>query len=238
MKPILKTSIENHRGHTVLGFAADTSPLVVDCGAHKGEFAQSVAAAWGARCHSIEASPALFETLDLPDGTKGYNFAVSGKDGEITFTISDNPEASHIGSTSRSGDAQEITVPTRSLAGFLDSLDEEHIDLLKLDIEGAEVSALGGLTDQHLKRIGQITVEFHDFCGYVKSEEVDASIARLKAAGFVAIHFSHHTRGDVLLINSAHHRLSATDKLRIGTIERNIRGFKRIIDRIRKKLPT
>lgn len=231
MKPILKSSIENHRGHTVLGFAADMSPLVVDCGAHKGEFAQSVVAAWRARCHSIEASPILFETLDLPTGTKGYNFAVSGEDGEITFTISDNPEASHIGFTSRSGDAQQITVPARSLAGFFDSLGEEDIDLLKLDIEGAEIAALASLTDQHLNRIGQITVEFHDFCGYVKPEEVDAAIARLEAAGFIAISFSHHTRGDVLLVNSAHHRLSAMDRLRIGTIERNLLGLRRMLKR-------
>ena len=231
MKPILKTNIENHRGHTVLGFASNAFPLVVDCGAHKGEFAQSVVAAWGARCHSIEASPVLFETLNLPEGAQGYNFAISGEDGNITFTISDNPEASHIGPTGRNGDSQEITVPTRSLAGFLDSLDEEDIDLLKLDIEGAEISALCSLTDLHLKRIGQITVEFHDFCDYVKREEVDRAIVRLKAAGFVVIIFSHHTRGDVLMVNRAHHRLSRMDRLRIGTIERNLLGLQRMLKR-------
>lgn len=231
MKPINKKSVENHRGHTVLGFAANASPLVVDCGAHKGEFAQSVAAAWAARCHSIEASPVLFETLDLPQGTQGYNFAVSGEDGEITFTISDNPEASHIGATSHSSDAHEITVPARSLAGFLDSLGDEDIDLLKLDIEGAEIAALESLTDRHLSRIGQITIEFHDFCGYVKPKQVDAAIARLQAAGFVVISFSHHTRGDVLMVNSAHHKLSSYDKLRIGVVERNMAGLKRILSR-------
>lgn len=231
MKPIIKNSVENHRGHTVLGFAGNAGPLVVDCGAHKGEFAHSVVAAWGARCHSIEASPVLFETLDLPAGAKGYNFAVSGEDGEITFTISDNPEASHIGAPSRSGETQEITVPTRSLAGFLDSLGDEHIDLLKLDIEGAEIAALESLTDSHLARIGQITAEFHDFCGYVTSEQVDAAIARLEAAGFVAISFSHHTRGDVLLVNSAHHPLSGYDRMRIGVVERNLLGLKRILKR-------
>jgi FkbM family methyltransferase len=231
MKPILKASIENHRGHTVLGFAANTSPLVVDCGAHKGEFAQSVVAAWRAQCHSIEASPVLFETLILPEGAKGYNFAVSGEDGEMIFTISDNPEASHIGAASRSGDVQEITVPARSLAGFLDSLGEEDIDLLKLDIEGAEIAALDSLTGRHLARIGQITAEFHDFCGYVNSEQVDAVIARFKAAGFVIFSFSHYTRGDVLMVNSSHHSLSGCDRLRIGVYARNLLGLKRIFRR-------
>ena len=231
MTPIRRDSIENHRGHTVLGFAPGSAPLVIDCGAHKGEFAESVHAAWGARCHSVEASPALFANLALPAGATGYNFAVAGEDGEVSFTLSDNPEASHVGAGDGSDDGQRITVPARSLAGFLDEVAPGAIDLLKLDIEGSEIAALAGLSDRHLARIGQITAEFHDFCGYVTGGEVDAAIERLGDAGFAVFPFSWHTRGDVLMVNQALHPLSAIDRFRIGKVERYRRGLRRVLQR-------
>lgn len=231
MIPICRDRVENHRGHTVLGFAPGSKPLVIDCGAHKGEFADSVYAAWGARCHSIEASPALFANMDLPPGANGYNFAVGGSDGEVSFTLSDNPEASHVGSGGHVGDRRQITVPARSLAGFLDEVSPAGVDLLKLDIEGAEIAALQGLEDRHLARIGQITVEFHDFCGYVTSSEVDAAIERLRGAGFAVFPFSYHTRGDVLMVNQALHPLSAIDRFRIGRVERYRRALGRVLQR-------
>ena len=229
--PVRKDSVENYRGHTVLGYAPGSAPLVIDCGAHKGEFATSVHAAWGARCHSIEASPALFATLDLPPGSVAHNFAVTDHDGEISFTLSDNPEASHVGTSATAVDEQRITVPARSLAGFLDEVAPDGVDLLKLDIEGAEIAALAGLSDRHLGRIGQITSEFHDFCGYVSSAEVDAAIKRLRAANFAVFPFSYHTRGDVLMVNQAWHPLSALDRLRIGQVERFRRGLGRVLQR-------
>lgn len=231
MTPICRDSIENHRGHTVLGFAPGSAPLVIDCGAHKGEFAASVHEAWGARCHSIEASPLLYANLDLPAGAAGYNFAVAGEDGEVNFDLLDNPEASHVGAEDGFGQGQRITVPSRSLAGFLDEVAPGAIDLLKLDIEGSEIAALAGLSDRHLARIGQITAEFHDFCGYVTGGEVDAAIARLRGAGFAVFNFSFHTRGDVLMVNQALHPLSAIDRFRIGQVERYRRGLRRVLQR-------
>ena len=231
MIPIVRHCIENHRGHTVLGFAPGSAPLVIDCGAHKGEFAESVHRAWGARCHSIEASPALFADLALPAGAIGYNFAVAGSDGQVSFTLSDNPEASHVGGGNGSGDGDAISIPARSLAGFLDEVAPDAIDLLKLDIEGSEIAALDGLSDRHLARIGQITAEFHDFCGYVTASQVDTAIARLRAAGFAIFPFSWHTRGDVLMVNQALHPLSALDRFRIGTLERYRRGLRRVLRR-------
>ena len=231
MIPICRDLIQSHRGHTMLGFTPGSEPLVIDCGAHKGEFATAIHAAWRARCHSVEASPRLYADLVLPPGAIGYNFAVSGSDGEVSFALNDNPEASHVGSGNRVGDFEKIAVPARSLAGFLDEVSPGDIDLLKLDIEGSEIAALQSLDERHLARIGQITAEFHDFCGYVTSSEVDASIARLRDFGFAVFSFSFHTRGDVLMVNQSLHPLSAIDRFRIGQVERYRRGFARVLQR-------
>ncbi len=39
----------------------------------------------------------------------------------------------------------------------------DRIDLLKIDIEGAEIGMFDDCTDEELSSIGQITVEFHAF---------------------------------------------------------------------------
>lgn len=225
MVPISKGRVESHRGHTVIGFPRHASPLVIDCGAHKGEFAASVCAAWDARCLSIEASPVLFEALSLPPKATGFNLAIAGEDGEVSFAISDNPEGSFVGQGG-SGERQ-VTVPARGLAAFLDENAPGDIDLLKLDIEGAEIPALASLSARQLDRIGQISCEFHDFCGYATSQQVDAAIGQLQAAGFEMINFAVFTRGDVLFVNRRHHRLGLTDRLRLKYWERIKRGIQR-----------
>lgn len=226
LRPISR--LENHRGHTVLGYAAGSAPLVVDCGSHKGEFATSVSAAWGARCHSIEAAPDLAAKLDVPAGTVTHHFAVSGEDGEIPFQLTDNAEGSHF--TDEMGEGC-VMVPQRHLGRFLDEVAPEGLDLLKLDIEGAEIPALECLTDVQLARISQITCEFHDFCGYVTPQAVDAAIARLEAAGFAVFPFSWHTRGDVLFVNRSRVPLGLAARLRIAAY-RYAKGLGRVLARV------
>lgn len=232
MTSILRSKLENHRGHTVLAFAKGSEPLVVDGGSHRGEFSTSVNAAWGARCHSIEASPALFPKLDLPKSAVAHHFAVSGTDGTITFAISDNPEASHVVDGAPAADeAGQVTVPARSLGNFLTEVAPDGLDLLKLDVEGAEIAALASVTDEQLARIAQITVEFHNFCGYVTVEEVERTIERLRALDFEVFNFAYYVHTDVLFVNRRLVKLSAWDRFRIGVWYRLSRGVGRVIAR-------
>lgn len=220
--------LENHRGHTVLAYPKGSAPPVVDCGAHKGEFATSVCAVWGARCHSIEAAPGLAAQLDVPAGTSTHHFAVSGEDGEIPFQLTDNAEGSHFKDEMGEGC---VMVPQRHLGRFLAEVAPDGPDVLKLDIEGAEIPALQSLSDAQLARITQITCEFHDFCGYVTAQAVDEAIARLERAGFAVFPFSWHTRGDVLFVNRRIVPLGPVARLRIAAY-RYARGFGRILSRL------
>jgi hypothetical protein len=58
------------------------------------------------------------------------------------------------------------------LKDLLDHLQLPRIDLLKADIEGAEISMLTACPDEVLGRIAQIGIEFHDFCGITPAAEV------------------------------------------------------------------
>ena len=205
--------IERYRGHTVLAYPAASKPVVADCGAHKGEFSAAVNRAWGAVCHAAEPTPGLFRGLAIAPPGKAYNFAIFGTDGHVSFKLSDNPEASSI---VEEGDNGSVQVQARSLSGFLGDIG--HVDLLKMDIEGAEIAAFDNLSDADLQRIGQITVEFHDFCGAASVSDVKRIIQRLKRCGFYAFKFSFFTRGDMLFVNSRLAPMSIADRVRIGMV--------------------
>jgi len=75
-----------------------------------------------------------------------------------------------------------IKVQLRSLVSIMHELNHSHIDLLKMDIEGAEYDVLNSAR-QILSLIKQICVEFHPAKGIVIADE----IAKLTAFGFLLV---------------------------------------------------
>jgi len=57
---------------------------------------------------------------------------------------------------------QTVLVPVRSLSTLIDNAGIEHINLLKLDVEGSEYDALQGVQDEHWSMIDQLVIEVHD----------------------------------------------------------------------------
>jgi FkbM family methyltransferase len=53
----------------------------------------------------------------------------------------------------------------RTLSGVLDEQGVERIDLLKIDVQKAELAVLQGIRDEHWPRIGQVVLEVHDLDG-------------------------------------------------------------------------
>ena len=70
-----------------------------------------------------------------------------------------------------------------------------------MDIEGAELSAIGQASDGVLLSISQITVEFHGFLYPETEEQISKTKERLQSLGFTAIDFSRWRNGDVLFLN-------------------------------------
>ena len=76
-----------------------------------------------------------------------------------------------------------ITLPVRRLAAIMDSLDHDHVDLLKLDIEGAEYAVIQDLLPSGV-RPAQILVEFHHRFFRVGIERTQAAVAALRSMGY------------------------------------------------------
>jgi FkbM family methyltransferase len=156
-------------------FGPPATGTVIDAGAHVGLF--SLIAAQHAECVvALEPDPinrdvlALNRRLNRSDRIVIEPAALWSQDGEMPFRTSWHSTGGRVGSDG------ELRVRTRSL----DSLIAEHgdVDLLKLDIEGAEFEVLPAA--RQLRRVARIVAELH-----VGDDGEDRPIVRaLEASGF------------------------------------------------------
>ncbi len=217
------------RGHYLWTVPLAGQSVVIDAGAHRGEFSAEIMTRFGCQCHLIEANPMLAEKLSVPGAASITNAALAARDGRTTFHNNDNPEggsivpngapisksASGLPDAARRADWEigaptAVEVETISLPRFMERIGVEKIDLLKLDIEGAEFDLIASTPESVLRRVNQITVEFHDFQARFAGQRLfESARARLKALGFICCVMSFRTNGDVLFLNRERLRLGA-----------------------------
>jgi FkbM family methyltransferase len=225
--PLRFAQVENHTLCT--SFLGPTS-TVLDLGCNKGAFIRSMRQTYGCRCFAVEPNPGLFERLSLMSDIQAFNYAVAGSEGEVDFSLAANDEASSIVRSDSGGVGNRVKVKTIGLAGLLRQMGVEYVDLLKVDIEGAEIEMFDAMPDSIAPAFGQLTVEFHDFCGVPISaiERVSKKLAKL---GYVGIKFSRHTYGNVWFVNTRRLKVSRLDLAYAKYIYRNLAGAGRILSR-------
>jgi FkbM family methyltransferase len=188
------------RGHHIWLTPMTNNSVVIDAGAHRGEFSAEIIRRFGCQCHVVEANPDFAETLSLIAARSITIAALSAADGRATFHLSQNPE----GSSLFDGDSSTTTIEVEeiSLPMLMKRIGVEEIDLLKLDIEGAEFELIASTPDDVLRRIKQITVEFHDFKPQFRDRGLfETARERLNDLGFVCCNMAFRSHGDVLFLS-------------------------------------
>jgi FkbM family methyltransferase len=219
--------IENH---TICTSFLGPSSTVLDLGCNKGAFIRSMRETYGCGCFAVEPNPRLFERLNLMSDVHAFNYAVAGSAGEVDFCLTENDEASSIVRSCGDAVGDMVRVKTIGLAGLLEQMRVEYVDLLKVDIEGAEIEMFDAMPDRIAAAFGQLTVEFHDFCG-VPVAAIERVQQRLGKLGYAAIKFSRHTYGNVWFVNTRRLNVSQLDLARAKYIYRNLAGARRILAR-------
>jgi FkbM family methyltransferase len=131
---------------------------------------------------AFEPDPTIFAALEWNcrqwdlTGVELINRAVWTQAGEMSFW----PEGSDSGRLLPRNESEvpsRITVETVCLRDFLN----RPIDLLKLDIEGAEVDVLIDCAD-HLNQVDHLFMDYHSFVG--QPQRLDDLLRVLRSAGF------------------------------------------------------
>jgi FkbM family methyltransferase len=214
------TGIVSIHGHHVFAPGLGASSVVIDAGANIGAFARQMVERFGCRCYALEPVPELLEQIAEEPRLRRVPLALGGATGEVVLHLSGNPEAHSVQARIAEHFGSRGTLVAR-LSTLEDFFVEERLDgadLLKLDIEGAEIAVLEAVSDATLARIGQITVEFHDHLGGCPDgSAIKALQRRLRRAGFLCLVMSrpsgHH--GDTLFINRRRSRLSPGTRLNL-----------------------
>ncbi len=124
----------------------------LDVGANIGYYS-IVAAARCARVYAFEPVPKLFEALqrnvDLNPDFKilPQQVALTRYTGPTAFFVVDDPANQGLSSLNELPEAVAITIQAQTLDDFVREQKLQHVDLMKVDVEGAEEQVFQGGTD-------------------------------------------------------------------------------------------
>jgi len=157
-------------------------PRIMDLGANCGLSALFFLLRYPeAHLTCVEADPSLFAILQENVGAFATRHSVN------FFHAAISPSAGQVDFHATGADSGRLlphaTLPSkihRIPAVTLDSLVNDPIDFLKMDIEGAETDVL--LSFNRLDRLARIFVEYHSFLR--QTQRLDELLARLRGAGF------------------------------------------------------
>jgi FkbM family methyltransferase len=218
------------RGHHFYADLISSDCVVLDLGSHLGQFSQEISNISGCKCYAVEALPALYEKIAETPLIRKFNYAISSSNQPIDFCVTENQEANHIAQITTDDPSQKITVEGISIEKFLSQQNIQGVDLMKVDIEGAEIELFKSMSDETIGKIKQITIEFHDFIFNI-GKEVEEIKQRLKALGFTIVVFSRQNNGDVLCINKKLCKIPFFRFIYIIYFAKYIRGSIRMIER-------
>jgi len=201
------------KGHSFILRKIGQQPLVVDIGMNRGKFSEYFLKERAeAVCCGVESDSQLCFDLASENRFKVDNVAIAGHSGagEI-YRVRSTSDPGYFGSpwsTIKDPDweiMESSDVDYLSLEKYINqTLDEEgkvFVDLLKMDIEGAEIAALNSLKIETLQKIKQITVEFHEFMFPSQKSDITDLSNVIKKQGFYFYDLSiNEDKRDVLFI--------------------------------------
>jgi FkbM family methyltransferase len=191
-------SLEIIEDHLLWPTAIPLGARVIDCGANVGEFSRKMVHRFQADCVALEPVASYCEEIKKP--IQAMQIALASRCGHRQFRVSEHPlESSFIQSDCHNSKA--IGVNTTTLPVLMSELGWHHVDVVKIDIEGAEIEALDACRDDTLSAIGQLTVEFHDFNQMVTIVDVKRVVMRLRALGFYSFSRFRGCYYDTLFVN-------------------------------------
>jgi len=127
----------------------------------------------------------------VPREFKLFHYAIADYNGTEQFFPHDNPDfVAHSLIPRKATAEQAVEVQVRTLDSVMSELGHDHIDLLKMDIEGSEYAVVESLLCQNVD-VRQLLVEFHHLDRHtdgMNATRTKGAIRKLNRAGFKIFH--------------------------------------------------
>jgi len=156
-------------------------------------FDLSLIETYGCHVYAFDPTPksiAWVNRQDLPPQFHFFDYGISDYDGDVLFNPPVNPD--HVSYTllARPETASvALQVPVYQLQTIMDLLGHARVDLLKLDVEGAEYAVLQQIGQLQVD-ITQLLVEFHHRFESVGWRQTEAAIKLLNQGGYKTFYVS------------------------------------------------
>lgn len=181
-------------GWTICPENLDAESVVYSFGVGNNlSFDVSLVRRFGFRVHAFDPTPeviAWFHARGWPPEIQFHECGLADFDGEAPFSPDPNPkEVSHTIMGRTGPRAPTAVVPVHRLSTLMARLGHSRIDLLKMDIEGAEYGVIEQIVAEGLP-VRQLLVEFHHRFPNIGKPRTIAAIRLLKGAGYRVFHVS------------------------------------------------
>lgn len=152
--------------------------MVFDIGGYMGDYSAAIRNRYDSECYLFEPVPHFYEEccrrFDGDSKVHCYPFGLSGTDETLKIALQNDASSTFF--TDDGGKTQEVQI--RGIVGFLNASNIDHIDLMKINIEGGEFGLLEALTQSEwIHKVNVLQIQFHDFV-----DNADAMRDSLRAA--------------------------------------------------------
>ena len=179
----------------------DNSSVIIDVGcADDADFSLHMIDKYGLEAYGVDPTRKHRTSLSQLEEKMAGRFthlplAVSAKNGTITFHESANNQSGSIlnDHTNVMRDAvNSYDVESVTLQRLTDRINKPQVDLIKLDLEGAEYDLLKDIKEEDLRPFRQIYIEFHHHCTSHTITETKEIVKAICAMGFDVFSLDDH----------------------------------------------
>lgn len=151
----------------------------------------------GLDVYAFDPTPRSIEWVNKQSLPKKFRFLPLGlgsSDGEMEFFPPSRESSTHFSPIDRysNKNVQTVKAPVKTLKSICKELNHTAIDLLKMDIEGAEYDVIDTLQQQDIS-INQILIEFHHMYKGIGLKDTLKAIGKLEELNFELFNISQRT---------------------------------------------
>ena len=151
----------------------------------------------GAIVHAFDPTPVSLEWVaqqTVPERLVIHDYGLAAFDGDLEFQMPRKQTGAHFSPIQRYKNKSSglYKAPVKRLSTIMRELQHQHIDLLKIDIEGGEYEAIDDFLNEDIS-VHQLLVEFHHNYETISLQQTVNTLSRLQSVGFKIFSISDRT---------------------------------------------